>query len=775
MSTHAEQMEKLLLSYIDSGFALVPIPHGSKAPKTKGWNKPEAAIKTESTLHRITANVGLCHAYSTPVTCTVDIDDLIRATGMLLEHGINLTALLEADDAVQIISGKANRAKLLYRLAEDVLPLPTVQKGEGVSMVFELRCATKEGTTVQDVLPPSVHPETGREYAWGGKGDYTELPILPDSLLTLWLEMAGPNRKTEDRSFETLVRTHSQPEETPESVAKLKSVLSTLSAAQPYPLWFRLVLSVKSHGFSEGEAICREWCMSAGDYDRNTNPGGYDERVFNKVWRTVVRDISFRTVYHYANNPGSKDGRLTSGDIRAGEVFAELFAEKMKFVYPTGKWIVWSGARWRQERGHEPLAAAKQTAGELVDRAEKAASTVSDEAAVKKMFSEARAYSNVRKLESMLQCAAAEPGMFVDNIDILDSNNYYLGCENGVVDLTSGALLEGTPDLLITKSTGVHYDPEAACPLWEKFLLEIMLGDAEMVEYLQKAVGYTLTGNVSEEVLHFAYGTGRNGKSVFANILTKLFGEYAMTAPAGMLMKRDRGSSAANNDVARLVGVRLLMANETSAGQVLDDLTLKTLVSTERISARFLYGEFFDFWPRLKIWVRGNHKPIIQDESDGAWRRIRLLEFAFHLDEWEVDQGLEVGLEKELPGILSWAVRGCLIWQKGELFPAAKVEQASNAYRRDSDIFADFIEECCVLSLEGRVDQRELYEGYRRWSEQNGIKYCAKKSFTRMLGVRGIKADAYIGKCRAYSGVTFIGGGVAYGFGSYDAWSETSL
>ena len=127
MSTHAEQMEKLLLSYIDSGFALVPIPHGSKAPNTKGWNKPEAAIKTESTLHRITANVGLCHAYSTPVTCTVDIDDLIRATGMLLEHGINLTALLEADDAVQIISGKANRAKLLYRLAEDVLFLAPVK------------------------------------------------------------------------------------------------------------------------------------------------------------------------------------------------------------------------------------------------------------------------------------------------------------------------------------------------------------------------------------------------------------------------------------------------------------------------------------------------------------------------------------------------------------------------------------------------------------------------------------------------------------------------
>jgi P4 family phage/plasmid primase-like protien len=754
MKTSPDQMEKLLRSYVESGFALVPIPRGSKAPNTKGWNKPEGAIKTEIMLHRITANVGLAHAYSTPVTCTIDIDDLVRATGMFLEHGINLTALLEADDAVQIISGKANRAKLLYRLPQNVLPLSTVQKEEGSVMVFELRCATKDGATVQDVLPPSVHPEMGCEYAWGGKGDYRELPTLPESLLTLWLEMAAPSRRGEDRSLESHVQANSRPEETPESVAKLKSVLSILSAAQPYPLWFRLVLSVKAHGFSGGETICREWCKSAGNYDRNTNPGGYDERVFNKVWSTEVRDISFRTVYHYASHPEGGDGRITSGDIKAGEVFAEMFLEKMKFVYPFGKWIVWSGGRWHQERGHEPLAAAKQTAAELVDRAEKAASTVSDDAIVKKMLSEARAFSNVRKLESMLKCAAAEPGMYIDDVTVLDRNIFHLGCENGVVDLTSGALLEGTPDLLITKSAGVQYDPEAVCPLWEKFLLEIMLGDAEMVEYLQRAVGYTLTGAVSEEVLHFAYGTGNNGKSVFANILTKLMGDYALTAPAEMLMKRDRGSSTANNDIARLVGVRLLMANETRASQVLDDLTLKSLVSTERISARFLYGEFFDFWPRLKIWVRGNHKPIIQDESDGAWRRLRLLEFALKLDECEIDRGLESALEKELPGILCWAVRGCLIWQKAYLSPPAKVEIAGKAYRRDSDILADFIEDRCVVLPEERVSQRDLFDEYKLWSVENGIRYCAKKSFTRMLLIRGFTSNVYIGNARAYGGLT---------------------
>lgn len=734
--------------YIKSGFALIPIPSGTKGPKLKGWNNPDNAIHELTGISLITGNVGLCHAYSSPVTCALDIDDLAKSAIYLLRYGINLNDLLNADDAVQIISGKENRAKLLYKLPDSEKPFPTIQISENSGMLFELRCATRGGKTMQDVLPPSIHPETGKEYKWGGKGNFQKLPILPNSLLIIWKEKQTHHDKGVIDEVNDLARLAAQPQETAESIAKLKSALASISANHPYEHWIRLVFSVKAHGFSEGKEICREWCKTAGVYDHDTNPGGYDESAFERVWRTDVRGISASTLYYHS----AHKVQYTTGDIKAGEVFAELFRGKMKYVYPIGKWLIWTGVRWRLDKGHEALTAGKKAANELGLRAKKESNNVSDKLG-NRLIAQASSYSNHGKIETMLVCAAAEPEMYVDSAEMLDRNKYHLGCENGVVDLVSGLLLKSTPEQLITKSTGIHFDPEATCPVWERFLLEIMVNDPKMVEYLQRAIGYSITGDVSEEVLHFAYGTGRNGKSVFANILTKLMGDYVLTAPAEMLMKRDRGSSAANNDVARLLGIRLLMANETRADQALDDLTLKTLVSSERISARFLYKEFFDFWPTHKIWVRGNHKPIVQDESDGAWRRLRLLDFALQLNEWEVNPDLQNSLEKELPGILAWAVRGCLIWKMKGLFPPEKVEVASNAYRRDSDIFADFLDDCCILGVDEKVEQYHLYNTYKNWCFENGYKSFSKKSFTRRLQMNGIKHDVYMRKDRAYGGI----------------------
>ena len=243
---------------------------------------------------------------------------------------------------------------------------------------------------------------------------------------------------------------------------------------------------------------------------------------------------------------------------------------------------------------------------------------------------------------------------------------------------------------LITKKVAAKYDDDAPCPTWERFLDQVMLSDTETIEYLQRAIGYTLTGMVNEEVLHFCFGTGRNGKSVFANILRRLLHDYAAVAPAEMLMMRDRGSGA-NNDVARLVGARLLLANETRNGQAMDDLTLKTLVSTEAISARFLHREFFEFRPTHTIWMRGNHKPLIRDESEGAWRRIRLVPFELNLSAENVDPQLEENLWEEREGILAWAVRGCLAWQKRGLVPSPRIKAASAMYRKDCDLLGEFL------------------------------------------------------------------------------------
>jgi len=276
------------------------------------------------------------------------------------------------------------------------------------------------------------------------------------------------------------------------------------------------------------------------------------------------------------------------------------------------------------------------------------------------------------------------------------------------------------------------------------------MGDIETIDYLQRMTGYFLTGEVREEVLHFFYGFGRNGKSVFANVLTRLMGDYVLTAQAEMLMRRDKGG--ATNDIARLVGIRLLMANETRNGQAFDDLTLKTLVSTERIAARFLYQEFFDFWPSHKILIRGNHKPLIVDESEGAWRRIRLIPFDLQLSEDEVDSTLEAELMKEAPGILAWAVRGCVEWQARGLAPSPRIASASAGYRTDCDLLGEFLEDY-ALDPQNQISQATLWSDWRAWSAAKGMREGSKKSFTRKLESKGIRSHGWKGAVRQYTGV----------------------
>jgi len=542
------------------------------------------------------------------------------------------------------------------------------------------------------------------------------------------------------------------PRETTENVEKLKAALDRIPAGISRDQWIRIVLSIKAHGFSCGEVLARAWSESAGSYDKSTNRNGYERKAFDDVWKCEVQSINPGTVYYFAKQYGSNTQSITYGDTYNGQVFAELHRGQLRYVYPAGKWIHWDGMRWKWCSGHEALEAAKVTAQEVLKRAADDFQRDPSNAEAKRKLTHAQQSFNVKRLEPMLVCAAAESDMHVAEMFELDANPMLLGCKNGVLDLRTGCLLWPQPEMLITKQVNTEYNDDAPCPNWERFLDQIMLSDDETIKYLQKAVGYTLTGVVHEELMHFAYGFGRNGKSVFANILRRLFNDYAIVAPAEMLMQRDRGGGA-NNDIARLVGARLLLANETRSGQAMDDLTLKTLVSTETIAARFLHKEFFEFKPTHHIWMRGNHKPMVRDESDGAWRRIRLLPFELDLSPNKVDPNLEEKLWAERDGILAWAVRGCLLWQKEGLTASPRIRGASSSYRKDCDLFGDFMEEHCILDKSARVRQRSLWQTYQDWCEDNGVKYGSKKSFTRKLEDRGVVAAGWQGKDRMYSGV----------------------
>jgi len=552
--------------------------------------------------------------------------------------------------------------------------------------------------------------------------------------------------------------------ETPDNIRRMASALSAVPANIDRKTWCEILYSIKAHGFTTGELEAREWSKTAGAFDSTANPHGYDEKAFNDVWKYPVQTIGAGTLYHHAKQYGWSGMQLELfsitdigtnvdlyGDVYNGRFFAKNFNGHMIYCYPRAKWLRFNGMIWEWCDSGEELQAAKHVATNIAKHAAEVFSSDPTNPNSKKLIQHAQNTQSINRLQAMLQMASAEPNMGIGNMGELDSDPMILGCKNGVICLTTGVLLAPDPKMLITRQVNVEYDSDALCPMWLQFLNQCFTDDKETIEYIQKALGYSLTGLVSEEVLHFCFGMGRNGKSVFANVMTKIMGGYAITAPAEMLMRRDR--NGATNDIARLCGSRLVLANETRSDQRFDDLMIKTLVSTERISARFLHNEYFDFWPTFKIWIRGNHKPVITDDSNGAWRRIRLVPFENNIPEQDVDPDLENKLLTEKNGILTWMVQGALKWRSEGLVSSARIKAASNQYRNDCDIIGEFIEDNCTMTPNTKITQSALWGAWQFWAHENGYHHGSKKTFTRRLKDRGINADGYHNGARAYAGI----------------------
>ena len=259
------------------------------------------------------------------------------------------------------------------------------------------------------------------------------------------------------------------------------------------------------------------------------------------------------------------------------------------------------------------------------------------------------------------------------------------------------------------------------------FLQRVFDGDNELIDYIQRAVGYTLTGSIREQVFFVLHGTGSNGKSTFIETLRVLLGDYAKHTPFDtFLIKRDGGIP---NDVARLCGARLVTACEADAGKRLSESLVKSLTGGDTITARFMRQEFFEFSPQFKIWMATNHRPGIWGVDHAIWRRIKLIPFNVTIPDEQQDKNLPRKLRSELPGILAWAVRGCLRWRESGIGEATAVAAATQQYRRDEDVLSDFLEEQCVLAARVQVKVADLYRAYTRWAEDNGGPGLSKKRF----------------------------------------------
>jgi putative DNA primase/helicase len=338
----------------------------------------------------------------------------------------------------------------------------------------------------------------------------------------------------------------------------------------------------------------------------------------------------------------------------------------------------------------------------------------------------------------MVALARSESGIPV-TVDQLDRNPWLLNVNNGVLDLRTGDLRSHRRQDLMTRFAPVRYDPEATCPTWLAFLDRIMNGNQNLIQFLQRAIGYTLTGSARERVLFMLHGGGANGKSTLLETISTLLGDYAKSTRAETLLVKTYDGGIPN-DLAALKGARFVSTSETEDGKRLAEALVKALTGGDTISARFLRGEFFTFRATFKLWLATNHKPTIRGSDNAIWDRIKLIPFEIRIPDEEQDKELPAKLQLEQPGILAWAIRGCLDWQRLHgLGEPLEVRVATANYRQDMDVVATFIEDCCVAANGAQVPAKQLYDAYRSWCEQSGERPVTQKTFGLRLQEKGFR------------------------------------
>lgn len=476
-----------------------------------------------------------------------------------------------------------------------------------------------------------------------------------------------------------------------------------------------------------------------------------------------------------------QDTTSANTDMRFAAKLGDWHRNELRYCAPWGVWLAWDGQRWERQpsRVGKEQEAAKKTARRLMREAQELAQRLGAdmtrlsrqktadggptpayleaEAALEKALATVKGVRRAQSataIRDMLRLASSDPRLAVYP-DALDSWPWELNVGNGTVDLRNGTLLPHNPESLHTKVAPVIFDPDAMSPRWGAFLQEVMAGSDEMVRYLQKLAGYGLTGSTREHALHFHFGGGQNGKSTFLGTLLKIagIGEYATMAARNLLFQ----SKGTQHDTrfAALHGARMVWCNEIEEGLQFDESLVKDLCSDDPINCRRMREDPWNFLPTHKLHVAGQHKPHVQGEDDGIWRRMRLVPWTVKIPEAKKDKKLGEKLWAEREGILAWAVRGAVLWQKEGLEPPAPIVEATQEYRETSDIAGQFVREMVLADPKGAVPVAGMREAYEKFCKDLGAKPLGAQRFNgRLRGAgakpgsarpEGVKVKAWIG------------------------------
>ena len=390
--------------------------------------------------------------------------------------------------------------------------------------------------------------------------------------------------------------------------------------------------------------------------------------------------------------------------------FVRRFGDRMRYCHTMGKWLAWDSRRWRVDERGRVVQHCKATALSIYDEAKKA----EDDATRAQLTDWAKTSQKRERLTAM--AALAQPELAVTP-DELDRDDWLLNCENGTIDLKTGELRPHRQDDLITKLAPVAFDPEATCPLFEACLLRTFDGSRELITFLQRVLGHSLTGDVSEQYFFIFHGAGGNGKNLILDTVSSVLGDYATEAPPDLVTVRKNPEHP--TEIADLLGRRLVIASETERGAELRIQLIKRLTGNQFLKARFMKQDFFQFRRTHKLILVTNNKPVLRENTEAVWRRIRLLAFNVVIPKHERDPKLMNKLRHEYPGILAWLVRGCLDWQRSGLTEPTEVLYATESYREESGGIAAFLREHCEFGSDLWCPAAALLESYQHWCREN--------------------------------------------------------
>jgi putative DNA primase/helicase len=436
--------------------------------------------------------------------------------------------------------------------------------------------------------------------------------------------------------------------------------------------------------------------------------------------------------------------RLT--DLGNARRFADANQHRLRFVRAWNQWLVWDGRRWnRDELGAQHVAAKQVVAAIYADAsavaraaavAVNSGTTTQEGSALEDLTKHARDTAKRSRLEAMIALAESEPELAASS-KIWDADPWLLNVANGTVDLRTGEIRPHRQSDLITMIAPVDYDPLAKAPRFEQFIARVQ-PDPEIRAWIQRYLGYALTGDVREQCLAFCFGGGSNGKSVLLDVVLNVIGGYGLRAAADLVLAKH--GEAHPTERADLEGKRLVVCSEIEQGRTWAEALIKRITGDQSITARRMRQDFYTFPATHKLIVAANTRPVVRGTDHGIWRRMRLIPWLVKIPDEEQDKTLpQQLLEQEAPGILAWLVRGCLAWQNRGIGSTASIDLATSEYRADQDVLGRWIEDRCDLVPGGWHATKSLYESFVEWCKEEGMQPWVRRTWReRMLERDGI-------------------------------------